>query len=87
MKGNDSGWKRERDVKCTPDRAIINPDVLSCQDGVNGADMTQMKSRALVENAEKHVAIFRLHSDIYSQRLNRVVCGRTRMCVCTCVCE
>jgi len=43
--------ENERDVKCTLDRAIINPDVLSCQDGVNGVDMTQMKSRTLVENA------------------------------------
>lgn len=43
--------EKERDVKCTLDRAIINPDVLSCQDGVNGVDMTQMKSRTLVENA------------------------------------
>lgn len=51
--------ERERDVKCTLDRAIINPDVLSCQDRVNEADMTQMKSRTLVEYVEKHIAIFR----------------------------
>lgn len=63
---------RERDVKCTPDRTIINPDVLFCQDGVNGADMTQMKSRALVENAEKYARIFRPRSDIYSRALYRV---------------
>lgn len=74
MKGKRQRGKRdrerERDVKCTPDRTIINPDVLSCQDGVNGADMTQMKSRALVENAEKYVRIFRPRSDIYSRGLN-----------------
>jgi len=45
--------KRERErgkgnaAKRTLDRAIINPDVLSCQNGVNGADMTQMESRTL----------------------------------------
>lgn len=58
-RGRESREERERDAKCALDRAIINPDVLSCQDGVNGADMTQMESRTLVESAEKHVVIFR----------------------------
>lgn len=51
--------EREGDVKRTLDRAIINLDVLSCQDRVNEADMTQMKSRTLMEYAEKYMAIFR----------------------------
>lgn len=50
-KRNGEKRENERDVKCTLDRAIINPDVLSCQNGVNGVDMTQMKSRTLVGNA------------------------------------
>jgi len=63
--------------KRTLDRAIINPDVLSCQDGVNGADMTQMESRTLQSGKrerqrgekarEKHVAQHRGLSDIYSE--------------------
>jgi len=51
--------EREGDVKRSLDRAIINPDVLSCQDRVNEADMTQMKSRTLMAYAEKYMAIFR----------------------------
>ena len=39
--------KGQTDV--TRNRTIVNPDVLSCQDVVSGADMTQMESRALTE--------------------------------------
>lgn len=40
--------KGQTDVK--RNRTIVNPDVLSCQDVVSGADMTQMESRALTTN-------------------------------------
>ena len=48
--------KGQTDVK--RNRTIVNPDVLSCQDVVSGADMTQMESRALTtrNNREKYRA-------------------------------
>lgn len=49
--------KGQTDVK--RNRTIVNPDVLSCQDVVSGADMTQMESRALTtrNNREKYRAL------------------------------
>lgn len=55
-KGGKKEWNKrvKRDGKGQTDvkrnRTIVNPDVLSCQDVVSGADMTQMESRALTTN-------------------------------------